>query len=279
MKRFLVIIFILAGYSFILKKPNNLSTKNYSLDNDSIFKKSSVLVIPFESKMYMSQIDKQLAQRSGLSYAQLVQEMRKMLVEIVALKVDETMKSYRLFAPGIDSIEKELHYAYTSINYNYRPIPEGIQKDPVKKDSSKLKLPPVLNNKKEKQKENNEGGTRIVNGQIVSEESNVEKFMDVDLLNDKLLQELSRFYNSKWFIFLNQLDLLYSSESPAQIRIKVHYSIFDGNQNKKYAGAAVTMMPEHINDLKEIKNDYFFKIATEINNQFSRQIKLLQNSK
>lgn len=246
------------------------------MEEDSLFKKASVLVIPFEPKLYMSQIDKQLAMRNGLNYDQLLEKMRLMLCEIVSFKVNETMKSYRLFQPDNDSIMKELHYAYTSVNYVYRPLPEAIQKDPEKKkDSSVVKLPSIVNRKREKNTTTQkEGGTKIVNGQIVSEESGVEKFMDADLLNNQLLEELSGLYHSTWFIFLNQLDLLYSSESPTQIRIKVHYTIFDVKNKKHYAGAAITLMPDHITDLKVIKDDYFFKTATEINDHFRQSVRL-----
>lgn len=274
MKKLLLLLFVGFSFSGIAQKNSPL----ISYTEDSLFKKSSVLVIPFETKLYMSQIDKQLSQRSGLNYDQLVESMRKLLVDVVAFKVNETMKSYRLYWPGNDSIEKELHYTYTSINYNYRALPEAIQKDPTKTDSSKIKLPKILS-KKDKEEERKEGGARIENGQIISEESNVEKFMDVDLLNLTLLDELSTLYNSNWFIFLNQLDLLYSSDTPSQIRIKVHYTIFDINTKKQYAGAAITFMPDYINDLKEIKDTYFFKLATEINNQFNRQVKLFYNPK
>ena len=63
---------------------------------------------------------------------------------------------------------------------------------------------------------------------------------------------------------------MYSADSPSQIRIKIHYTIFNINNKKKYAGAAITFMPDYVNDLKEIKDTYFFKLATEINNQFAR---------
>lgn len=237
---------------------------------DTSFKRS-VLVVPFETKMYMSQIDRQICNRHQISFENMVDIMRKNLADIVAFKLEDVIDAYSLMQPGKDSLEHELHYTYTSVNYVYRAMPE--EKKETAKDSSRLPVKIKIGTKGEKTNTKPKTENGIQNGQIIAEEDPREKFMDADIINPKLLNELSGLYHSTWFVFINQLDLLYSPESTDQIRIKVHYSIFNENGTKKYAGAAISKMPSSISDLSTIKNDYFYAIATEITDKFRSALK------
>lgn len=264
----------LAGACFAQDQTIQRDKQKIKMGFDST-RKASVLVIPFETKMYMSQIDQQICNRHRIGFNELVDKMRLNLADIIAFKLEECMPAYSLYKPKSDSLMQQLHYTYTSVMYAYRKLenPE-VNTNPVKKDSSRilpqLKFPQKKNMEKAKTEN---GGSRIENGQIVSEKESAEKFMDVDVINPNLLNELSAIYNSTCFVFINQLDLLYSPESADQIRIKVHYSIIALSGKKQYSGASVCYMPSHISDLSEIKNDYFFRIATDVTNKFRTVLK------
>jgi hypothetical protein len=273
----IILSVLLAG---VAHRPANEINKKISSGDTS--RSVSVLVVTFSPKLYMSQIDKQLALRNNLSFEQLVDRMRFDLAESVAFRVGDKMPSYSLFQPRNDSLMRELHFTYTSVLHSYRPLAgnDAIQSDPSKTTDkpiirplrNKIINPQPAENKKEVPAE---PGTRIENGQVVSVEDPREKFMDCDIQNPSLLNELNTLYNSEYFIFLNQLDLLYSPESTEWIRIKVHYSCFNLAGKKIHAGAAIKNMPSSITDLSTIRNDYFYPIAIEIADKLNFAIKAL----
>ncbi|MFZ5551969.1 MAG: hypothetical protein ACOZCO_02545 [Bacteroidota bacterium] len=244
----------------------------------------TILVIPFEPKMYMSQIDKEVGAYNGLTFEQVNEKMRQNLVESVAFRTDETLDSYCLYSTRIDSIKKELHYVYSSVEYVYEPLPaepkEKTTEDKTKTKEENKKPFGKITLKREPQNAENktqtpDPGTRIENGQIVSSEDNREKFMDVTVLNKNLFNELNKYYNADHFLFINQLDIIFSSESTRQVRIKVHYSFFDLNGKKLSSGAVTGMMPVGIYDLSKIRNDYFYPLAIQMNEKIKTSLGLM----
>jgi len=239
----------------------------------------TILVIPFEPKMYMCRIDKEIAVKNGLNYDQIMEKMRQNLVESVAFRTDETLDSYSLYSTRVDSIKQELHYVYSSVEYKYEVLPAEITKkteavpDKNTKTIDKFLLKRETKNPKPETK--TEPGTRIENGQIISVEDTREKYMDVTVMNKNLFNELNKYYNADHFLFINQLDILYSSESTDKLRIKVHYSFFDLSGKKLTGGAVVGYLPVGEYDLGTIRNDYFYPLAILVNDKIKTHLALI----
>lgn len=268
-KILLLLIAVFAIQYNALSQENTFSKdEKEKLINDSIWKKSSVLIIPFEEKMYMSEIDHRITTKSKMTYEELNHFMRKSLTEEVANAVSLRRNAYSFYHPEIDSIKKELHFISTSVSYQYLQLPkeESIQNDPSKEDNSQKKelenLNPFKKTAAEKQKKAaDQRNSGIVNGQLATTEKQGERYMHCRIDNPELLAELKGFHLSQWFVFINQLDLLYSSDHPGMVRIKVHYTLYSEDNKLLHSGAEVVLMPENVTDIKEIRDIYLKRAA------------------
>ncbi len=227
--------------------------------------KNSVLIIPFENKMYISDIDRDISQKSELTFHQIKAKFRAALDQniYIALKKYYTPISFYSIEP--DEAIKELAYVYNSIGYKYEVVP---QEEVVKKETAANKLIGKFK-KKEKEEEYIEAGVR--NGEVVSQVDNREKYMKTTLANDKLLPSLQTKYNAGHYIFINELDIkrgandVYQASEEQYLReIKVHYTIFDVAGNEVSSGAIKSRFSSNQNDIDKIINDQFPLIAERI---------------
>ena len=76
---FLLIAVFVIQYNALSQENTFSKDEKDKLINDSIWKKSSVLIIPFEEKMYMSEIDHRITTKSKMTYEELNNFMRKSL--------------------------------------------------------------------------------------------------------------------------------------------------------------------------------------------------------
>lgn len=278
--RKLLLSFVLLPFISGAQNSTFIEKEKVNITEDTLPQRGkTILVIPFEPKMYMCQVDKEIGVKNGLSYEQINEKMRQNLVESVTFRTGETLDSYSLYTTRIDSIKKELHYVYSSVEYKYEVLPaETVKKEetvPDKNAKNFGKLIPKRENANKNSGTQPEPGTRIENGQIVSVEDNREKYMDVTILNKNLFNELNKYYNADHFLFINQLDILYTAESTEKLRIKVHYSFFDLSGKKLTGGAVVGYLPVGEYDLSKIRNDYFYPLAILINDTIKSHLALL----
>jgi hypothetical protein len=255
--------FILVSISTYAGFSQNNTTGDQA--ESSLDYKSSVLIIPFESKMYLSDIDKDIAQKSELTFHQIKAKFRAALDQniYIALKKYYTPQSFYSIEP--EEAKMELAYIYNSIGYKYEIVP---QEEVVKKETVATKFASKFK-KKEKEEEYIEAGVR--NGEVVSQVDNREKYMKTTLANDKLLPSLKSKYSSEHFIFINELDIkrgandVYQASEEQYLReIKVHYTIFDVAGNEVSSGAIKSRFPSTQNDIDKIINVQFPMIAERI---------------
>jgi hypothetical protein len=227
--------------------------------------KTSVLVIPFESKMYLSDIDRDLSEANDLNFQDIKAKFRAALDReiFIALKPYYNPLSFYAIAP--QESRAELAYIYNSIGYKYEVVP---QEEVVKKENTATKLLGKFK-KKEKEEEYIESGMR--NGEIVSQVDNREKYMKTTLPNPKLLPTLNEKYRVSHYIFINQLDIKRSADmryvaSSEQYKreIKVHYTIVDNTGKEVSSGAIKSRFPSNVNDIDKIIKVQFPLIAQRI---------------
>lgn len=227
--------------------------------------KTSVLVIPFESKMYLSDIDRDLSEANDLNFQDIKAKFRAALDReiFIALKPYYNPLSFYAIAP--QESRAELAYIYNSIGYKYEVVP---QEEVVKKENTATKLLGKFK-KKEKEEEYIEAGMR--NGEIVSQVDNREKYMKTTLPNPKLLPTLNEKYRVSHYIFINQLDIKRSADmryvaSSEQYKreIKVHYTIVDNTGKEVSSGAIKSRFPSNVNDIDKIIKVQFPLIAQRI---------------
>lgn len=227
--------------------------------------KSSVLIVPFKSQLYMSDIDRDISQKSELNFHDIRAKFRAALDQNIYIALKKYYNPQSFYSIPPDSAKEELIYIYNSIGYKYEVMPE---EEVVKKENVGTKLLGKFK-KKEKEEEPIEAG--IQNGQVVSEVDNREKYMNTKISNDQLLPVLDKNYKAKYYIFINQLDIKRSADQRylatdenLKREIKVHYTIFDANGKEVSSGAIKARFPSTENDIDRIIKNHFPLIAQRI---------------
>lgn len=236
-----------------------------SLEEPVASSKSSVLIVPFESKMYISDIDRDLAQNHKMNFQQIKAKFRAALDREVFIALKKYYNPQSFYSIPPEDSRKELGYIYNSIGYKYELVPEEVV---VKKENVGTKLIGKFK-KKKKEEEYIEAG--IQGGQVVSQIDNREKYMKTELVNDKLLPNLNSRFKSSHYVFINQLDIkrgadmrYAASDEGYKREIKVHYTIFDNTGKEVSSGAIKSRFPSSENDIDKIIRVQFPLIAQRL---------------
>lgn len=239
--------------------------KNTTTNNSRANNTSKILLIPFENKMYMSEIDYYINKETKLNQKkirylfrdglneQLYHALKKRKFEVIDLMSD-TVKH-----------QKDLKKIYGNITYDFVNIPDQ-------------------NNYKAPQKEKKEKG--IQQGQVVAVTETENKFMNTRVLSPALIPYLYDKYKAKYYIFINELDIKASAVNPtdfipqnAKRKIIVHYTIYSVDAKEINSGIADIDAETEDNDPGKIQKKYFSVIAEMIANRMMNELSKNQTSK
>ena len=248
--------------------------------NDGSNRPNKVMIIPFDSKMYVSSVDRSIAKRTGLSYSEIKENLRYGITDQLLLKTKGKISAVSIIQSDTGYAYKELMYIYNSIGYKYKIVPavttvENEEKEYSKKEKIKNSLQKLVKKEEDPTVSNNTEYERgsIQNGEIYSTHDYADRYMHTSIHNPNLLNTLAQRYNTDLYLFINELDIEEAKlENATRVstesyrKIKIHYTIFDQQGNDILGGAAVTYMPSYVNDLNKVVNVYFGKIAEEICN-------------
>ena len=210
-----------------------------------------IMLIPFEPKLYMSDIDRKINQQTKWSFEQIRENFRHKLDAQLKLKLQSTAPVVSCYSDSVKTW-KDLSYIYESTSLSYELIPDqnAPKTTPVKKSG-------------------------IKNGQIEVEINTDKKFMNLKIDDSKLLDYLNKKYKTDYFVFINQLDIKNEADSydittdTYQRDVTVHYSIFDKTGKNILAGIATSRFNSKENDPAKIVSHYFSPIATNITAKFT----------
>lgn len=209
--------------------------------------KHKIMLIPFEPRLYMSEIDYALNKESKLTGKQIKAVFRDGINE----QLYKSLKAQYMVIDLMDDTiktKKDLGDIYQYLVLEYMKVP----------DQTHYK-PPV----KEKQEQT------IKNGQIIDETNTDARFMNAKIKNATLVPYLYGKYKSDIFIFINQLDIKASnSGGPADVattdgfrKLVVHYTVYTFDAKEINSGIAETQFPVTLNNPSKIVSGYFSKIA------------------
>lgn len=220
-----------------------------NLSNEPVKKgtKHKVLIVPFEPRMYMSQIDHKINAETKWDQKKIKQAVRFGLDEEL-YKCIKKKQEVISFLDDTAKYKKDLFKTYSAIQFKYDKIP----------DQKKYVAP-----KAEKEK------TFVQKGQLMADTENEGKFMNVKVNDNSLLNGFNAKYKTDVFLFINQVDIT-TSEIPgaltnaAQRTITVHYTIFTLAGKEINSGISSINFPSTVNHPDKIASSYFSKIAEEI---------------
>lgn len=219
--------------------------------------KHKVMIIPFEPRMYLGEVDMYINQETKLSAKEIRAKFRdgineqlykslKTKYSVVDL-MDDTMKT-----------RKDIEKIYQFLAYDYQKVPDQTNYSPPKKE------------KEEK---------TITNGQLTVETNTDVRFMNAKIKSPKLVPYLYDKYKTDIFIFINQLDIKGSaSNGPAELavtgtrKIVVHYTVYTYDAFEINSGIAEIDFPTDLNNPPKIVGTYFSKIAQTITARIEKAV-------
>lgn len=214
-----------------------------------------ILLIPFNPKLYLSEVDKKIGTENKMTFEQIRTAFRTGLDSKISLQLKSVNITYSLLSDTVKN-RKELERIYKSIGYDYDiPLADGA----VAKSTAGQKDKPA-----------------IQNGQLTVEMNDEFRFMNAKINDPKLLPYLQEKYKADVFVFINQLDIKKNEASYDIITdtytrdVIVHYTVFDKSGKRINAGVATSSFPSTINDPKAIINTAFTQAAKTISTRVSK---------
>ena len=246
LKSFLYFLFI---FFFAANVKAQEGTRNTKVTPSEPFGK--IMLIPFEPKLYMSEIDQKVNQQTNWNFEQIRENFRHQLDLQLKMKLSKLAPVVSFYADSA-KMAKDLAFIYrtTTLSYDLIDNKNGSTKPPVKPKG-------------------------IKNGQLTVEMNNDKKFMNKKLNDPELLTYLNKKYKTEYFLFVNELDIKtdvnsYDIATDSYKReVTVHYSIIDKFSKVIFAGIATSTFTSKENNPKKIVALSFSPIATFIASKFS----------
>lgn len=255
------ILFFTANCALLFAQNNTTGaaiTANPSSEN-------KVLVVPFEPRLYLSDIDNELAVKNEMSFKDIKAKFRAALDQNIYIALKQYYAPLSFYTIPEQDAVKELSYIYNSIGYKYEVLAED---EVVEKKGFGKKFLDKINNKEKEENNYQEAG--IYSGEVKADVDNREKYMMTKITNDQLLTTLNQQYSASYYLFVNQLDIKRTVLNNTGLgqdgerEIKVHYTIFDAQQNIVNSGAIKTTFSKSETDINRISKNQFPLIAQKL---------------
>ncbi|MGZ3863565.1 MAG: hypothetical protein ACXVPN_09095 [Bacteroidia bacterium] len=216
----------------------------------SFAQKQRVMIIPFEPKMYMSQIDHKINAETKFTQKQIKDNFRKGINEELARSLKKSFDVVDLMKDTV-KYGKDIFSIYKGLTYSFDKVP----------DQNNYKAPVS-----EKDKKNN----NIKNGQLIVETDPDARFMNAKIKNPALVPGLYAKYKTNIFLFINQLDVLSTTVGTNETGnvseriLTLHYTVYTINAKEINSGTCSLKFPGDANTPSKIISAYVSKIAGEI---------------
>lgn len=207
--------------------------------------KHKIMLIPFENRMYLSEIDFMINKESKLNAKEIKATMRDGLNEQFYKKLKSKIAVVDLLEDTAKT-KKDLDNIYQYLSYQYLRVPnQDNYKAPVKEKEEKT----------------------IVKGQLAVESNSDVRFMNAKLKNATLVPYLSGKYKTDLFLFFNELDIKSLNGTPGDFnststrKIILHYTVYTVDAREINSGIAEVNLPSNVNSPTKIINTYFAQLA------------------
>ncbi len=246
-------------YSSVFSQTTIGTESKPNLSNDKALtatKKHKILLVPFEPKMYMSQIDHKINAETKWDQQKIKASFRDGVDEQLYKKLKQHFDVISLLDDTV-KYKKDLSKIYQHLTYKYEKVP----------NQEKYTAP-----KNEKEKPG------IKNGQLVVETNSDARFMNAKITSPGLVPELYAKYKTDLFVFINQIDIE-AGTTPAgdfgsqSLRtITLHYTVYTVDAKEINSGTCSVKFPVEVNTPSKIISSYVSKIAEEINKRIEKAL-------
>ena len=222
--------------------------------------KHKAMVIPFEPKLYLGEIDHVINAETKLSAKQIKYQFRDGLNEQIAKALKSANYGVMDLMGDTIKYKKDTESIYGNLGYEYMKVPDQNNYQVPKKEKA---LKPV-----EK-------------GQLNVETNSDQRFMNAKLLNTKLIPQLYGKYKTDVFVFVNQLDIKagggnepaqpYKSPSTKR-KIVVHYTVYTQDGTEINSGILEEEFAEDLNVPKKIIDKHFSTLSQVLVSRINRAL-------
>ncbi len=254
------ITFLIIGIFFLsLGVKGQHSTLRFS-DQPLNLNNQSLLLVPFESRMFLSDVNRELSQTNDLSAGEIVNRFTSAVDQSILYTFQKRCDVSSFYLLDDKEAESDLSYIYSNIKLEYELVEEEEDKKGLKKLKSKLK-----------KEDNSYQRGRIEGGQIITKRDDRERYMKAVVEDQKMLDSMHYKFNNKYFLFVNELDIKNIYEGTHQMaqmdynrEIKLHYTLYQKDGEILSTGVSKTTFPSQLNDINTIIKDYFPILAQQI---------------
>ncbi len=247
-------LLLVAGFSLfgfgVFAQNKTISDKKKDEQSQAV--KHKIMVIPFEPRLYLGEVDYAIHAETKLSAKQIKFQFRDGLNEQVAKAL--TSAKYGVVDLMEDTLKykKDTDLIYGALSYEYLKVP----------DQNNYQVP-----KKEK------SAKPIEKGQLNLETNSDIRFMNAKLTNAKVVPQLFGKYKTDVFVFINQLDIKAGGNNEAaqpykvpssKRKIIVHYTVFTKDGAEINSGILEVEFAEDLNVPKKIIDKHFTTLSKEL---------------
>lgn len=211
--------------------------------------KHKVLIVPFEPRLYMSQIDHKFNAETRQTQKQIKETFRRGVNKELGNALG---KNYEVLDLMKDTTRyrKDIASIYKALTYSFDKVPDqGNYKAPVN----------------EKNKNNT-----IKNGQLVVETDPNARFMNAKITSAGLIPAIYAKYKTDLFLFVNQLDILSTTVTTGETgtlserMVTVHYTVYTIDAKEIQSGICSVKFPGDANNPSKVISSFISKVAQEI---------------
>jgi hypothetical protein len=245
MKNKLLILILLFSFKGVIAQEELY----YIDENDT---NAYVIIVPFEDKMYLSDvdIDLDLASNNKFNTTQLKAALKRNLIQEMAYQI-KSRGNVLTFEEGYEKQNKGLNMFYSSITYI---IDKTVIKEKTKEENQNL----IKGLRKKPE---------TASSEVFYTNSKVDK--------PELFNNVANKYNAKYFVVINQIDIRKARNTTQEEiqnnnysrELKIHYTIFDKQGNQVSAGTNFSIFPNSEKSISFIVVQYAKEAIKEISNQ------------
>jgi len=221
----------------------------------------SLLMVPLQSNMYRSDINRQLAETNDLTTAEIISRFTAGIDQAILYTFEKKCNVSSFYQLQDDESAIDLNYVYDNLRYEYELVSQTKEQSKADKVKSKFK--------KKKNPDYDRGS--IVGGEIVTKRDTRERYMKAVIEESSVLDSVHFKFDNNFFLFINELDLntSYGATTDMQTmnfnrQLKLHYTLYHKNGQILTTGISATFIPSNIYDINKIIKTYFPILAEHI---------------
>jgi hypothetical protein len=210
-----------------------------------------VLLVPFEPKLYLSEIDHNINAETKLTAREIKFKFRDGINDQLYRAFKNNKYNVVDLMEDTTRYKKDTEGIYQYLSYEYQKVPDQNNYQPPKKEKEEKK---------------------IEKGQLNVESDMEARFMNAKLTNAKVVPMMYGKYKTDLFVFINQLEIKAGgSKTPGELgaennnrKIVLHYTVYTYDAKEINSGIAETDFETTLNNPKKIIDKYFSKLAEMI---------------